>query len=256
MGRVVRLQQRHRAAADDRSSHPQRDDRGGVVRHARHGARRLRRLVVRQRRRGGRLGQPAALHRPDPRQRLLDRRRVVARADVAVARQHLAHGQRLGLSGTAGAQPRLRLRLGRQLDPGPAAAAAYHQHRHRADSAGARKRGRRSADHLDELPLYVAAGADAVVQRAVPPLRLRQPDAPLPGQSVRAARRYRRHLPDRRQRAVRIHAPLRRSGRVGDAVPLHRVPGRLRPGARRSIVPVSSRRRPSTSCARQSTAPD
>ena len=67
---------------------------------------------------------------------------------------------------------------------------------------------------VDELPLHVAPDASRVAERPVSPLRLRQPDTALPRGPVRAARRQRRDVGDRWQRAVRIHPALRRSRRV------------------------------------------
>ena len=66
-----------------------------------------------------------------------------------------------------------------------------------------------------------------------------------PVDAVRPSRRQRRDLGDRRQRAVRLHAALRRSRRLGHAAALHRVSRRLRPASTTTGPTGFSRRRPS-----------
>ena len=154
VGRVLRLQQRQRGAADvdQRTNELNADRWSGRTRAA------MARVGYdgswfNNARRDAGLGQPAALQRPT----LNDRGRLVAGPHGALAGQHGAHRQRRRVGGAAGRSRGVRLRLGRELAAGRAAPAAHDQHGDHADSAAARQRRGRGAHHLDELPLHVAA---------------------------------------------------------------------------------------------------
>ena len=127
----------------------------------------------------------------------------------------------------------------------------------RAGIAGARPPdGRRQcARHRDELPVHLAAGDAAVVQRPLPPVRVRQPHGAVQG----AQQRELRHGDRRAQRRRASPSAQTRHTFDADATYLAGAPRRRSAPAtpvRRSTAPFgSSRRPPRTSAACRWTSP-
>ena len=108
----------------------------------------------------------------------------------------------------------------------------------RARLAGARpsELRRLGARDGDELLVHLAAGDDALVQRAVPPVRVRQPHGAVRGHQQRQLRHGdRRAQPD--ERAVRLHPPHVRRRRDLLADHVCRLPRRLHPRRGRPHLP-------------------
>ena len=209
------------------------DGTGRVSRMGGHpglGARRLRRLVLPQRRRHARVGQPASDYRLDI--------RAVSGPHAVVARQQPERHQRDGHLQPSRPQPRDRVCVYRQLVAECRGDPVHHQHS--ASDVRARPahgRSRRPC-HGDELQPHVEADGLAVVPGAVSLVRLRQPDADLRCDRYDLLRHVSVYVRSRRRQPLRAHAPDLRRGGLVDPAALHRSQGRIYGGGHRTDAAV------------------